>query len=55
MSRLYGYVNAQLKTFVSTLARRSIIGRKQPRKRGFVSLDREFHSRADSVEFMAFN
>jgi hypothetical protein len=49
------FMVAQLKTFVSTLARRSIIGQKQPRKRGFVSLDREFDSRADSVEFMDFN
>jgi hypothetical protein len=41
--------SAQLKTFVSTLARRSIIELKT------VSLDREFDSRADSVEFMVFN
>jgi hypothetical protein len=57
---------AQLKTFVNTLARRSIIGLKtaiavfshgciQPRFRGFVSFDREFDSRADSVEFIVFN
>jgi hypothetical protein len=30
-------------------------GCKQPRLRGFVFLDREFDSRADSVEFMVFN